>query len=495
MQMKHARDLSGNPDHRLPPNARSAIAALCLSAIAAACGLSATAASAQTSCPADTAITFSPDWTDGSNTIKNMMISIKVTEGEFTKLGETRSGAAAARPLTKDRIYKCFGDDFDFIYFILDSNRGEGAQTFHSAYRNRAYWGSASRLQGVVILPSRAHMVFGATLHELSHRWANNFLETESWSPRSCTEVQPARFIQHYKINGEEKTVERKDVTCSQTIRTGLIEPPASRGPNDDPAHWGVSSVGGQLGGFVPGTVTQVTKSGKTYWESSKFFAHNAAGGNRVPYAPLELYLMGLAPASVVPPVTVFTGLQDVWLEAVDTSANGRVGWQLRPRFVATKTVYTPRQLRDKAGPLPSAYDSDVKEPRMFRALGVVVTTTDIPTADDKSIYGWKDFQDAWYWFGMKSDDLSPFKIDGKAQLKRSYPEREALQDVTAIYNLYKATKQTLETYADDATTTGADSTTITPTGTTVSVPGAYFAMTDLTRDIKPAATDPATAK
>ena len=487
MQMKLGRGRSGNPGYRRSPNGRTTIAALCLSAIAAANGLSSTPASAQTSCPAETGITFSPDWTQGATTIKNIMISINVTQEEFTKLGDPRLGPAAARPLVKDRIYKCFGDNFDFVYLILNSNSVRGTQVFNSTVRNHASWGSASKLQGVVILPSRAHMVFGATLHELSHRWANYVLETESWSPRSCAEIQTARFVQHYKINGEEKTFERKDVTCSQTIRTGLIVPPESRGPNDDPSHWGVSSVAGQLGGFAPGTVTKVTKNGKTYWEASSFFAHNAAGGNRVPYAPLELYLMGLAPPNVVPPVTVFTGLQDVWFEAVDTSANGRVSWELRPRFVATRTVYTPRQLREKAGPLPSAYDSDVSEPKMFRALGVVVTTTDIPIADDKSTYSWKDFQNAWYWFGMKSNDYSPFEIDGKAQLKRSYPEREVLQDITGLYNLYKATKQTLETYEDDATTTSAETTAITPTGKTVSVPGAYFAMTDLTLDIGPA--------
>ena len=86
------------------------------------------------------------------------------------------------------------------------------------------------------------------------------------------------------------------------------------------------------------------------------------------------------------------------------------------------------------------------------------------------------------------------FRIDGRAQLKRSYPGREVFQDITRLYNLYKATRQTLETYEDDATTTGADTTAITPTGKTVSVPGAYFAMSDLALDLKPA-TDPAAGK
>lgn len=74
--------------------------------------------------------------------------------------------------------------------------------------------------------------------------------------------------------------------------------------------HWGYSSVKGQLGGFDPETLTCVQpagaaltdcepeSSGRTRYRVAAFAPQ--AGGGR-PYAPLELYLMGLAPLSMVP--------------------------------------------------------------------------------------------------------------------------------------------------------------------------------------------------
>jgi hypothetical protein len=78
------------------------------------------------------------------------------------------------------------------------------------------------------------------------------------------------------------------------------------------PSHWGYSSVNGQLGGFDDSTLRCETPSGGlppgcTAQTGGRIryvtgpFAPNANAFRGVPYAPLELYLMGLAPSTEVP--------------------------------------------------------------------------------------------------------------------------------------------------------------------------------------------------
>jgi hypothetical protein len=86
--------------------------------------------------------------------------------------------------------------------------------------------------------------------------------------------------------------------------------------PNEsDVGHWGFASVGGQLGGFDLNTLTLLTSGEsdrylggvfrQTYDQGEKLQQSNccnqrfafgtfANGGNAVPYAPLELWVMGL---------------------------------------------------------------------------------------------------------------------------------------------------------------------------------------------------------
>ncbi|MEI9954325.1 MAG: hypothetical protein WDO74_36485 [Pseudomonadota bacterium] len=75
------------------------------------------------------------------------------------------------------------------------------------------------------------------------------------------------------------------------------------------PPHWGFAGVNGILGGFDPATLACQSPAGAAladcapastgrYRYTVKAFSE---GGNGLPYAPLELYLMGLAPAKEVP--------------------------------------------------------------------------------------------------------------------------------------------------------------------------------------------------
>lgn len=81
---------------------------------------------------------------------------------------------------------------------------------------------------------------------------------------------------------------------------------------HDEGAHWGASSVNGQLGGFDPATLHCLTPagavppactplaSGRIRYVVGAFGAY-ANGFREAPYSELELYLMGLMPGSSVP--------------------------------------------------------------------------------------------------------------------------------------------------------------------------------------------------
>ena len=85
--------------------------------------------------------------------------------------------------------------------------------------------------------------------------------------------------------------------------------------------HWGFNDVGGQLGGWAKGTLVELGDGAyRAEGPNGGRFNPIANGGNSIPYAPLELYLMGLLPAADVPPVEqaldpVVTQNGDEWTE------------------------------------------------------------------------------------------------------------------------------------------------------------------------------------
>jgi len=181
-------------------------------------------------------------------------------------------------------IYSKFKDDFDFIFYVLDmpqDNNVINALGFYginmgvsnniqglgmSAYNNTSYWGSTGKLKSVMYFPYADAILFGPTLHELSHNWA------------------------------------------------AFIVPTYDENNNPFGGHWGISNAGGQLGGFKyvreveqnSGGVTGKTKyqasfsSNETNPDGSfKYpgFGSFANGGNGLPYSDIELYLMGMKSA------------------------------------------------------------------------------------------------------------------------------------------------------------------------------------------------------
>jgi hypothetical protein len=118
--------------------------------------------------------------------------------------------------------------------------------------------------------------------------------------------------------------------------------------------HWGYSSVNGQLGGWDPATFKDL--GGGRY--QVKPFGAFANGGNGVPYAPLELFMLGLVPASDVPPIKVANDFQ--WADPV------------KGEFSASSiATYTAQGLADKMGDRKP--DMAVAR-KSFRAAVVVVT-------------------------------------------------------------------------------------------------------------------------
>jgi hypothetical protein len=98
-----------------------------------------------------------------------------------------------------------------------------------------------------------------------------------------------------------------------------------------DAAHWGFTSVHGQLGGFdgtslrcqtpagaSPPNCTAL-ETGRTRYVAKSFFPNSNPA---VPYAPLELYLMGLLPKSEVP--SAFLALDEA--ELVESSQDAAAG-------------------------------------------------------------------------------------------------------------------------------------------------------------------------
>lgn len=165
-------------------------------------------------------------------------------------------------PCWTSAVYEAVRDEYDFILFILNTGekpeampmngyyqcvrndiRGIGTPYFgKSLFDFSKYYAASTRLQGIVFLTRNDVLFEGPLLHELMHRWGNYILYTESYT-----------------------------------------------------AHWGDSSVGGILGGF---------KSFQQVGEH-EFLMENYNRFWNAPYAPLELYLMGLIPPEEVPDIYV----------------------------------------------------------------------------------------------------------------------------------------------------------------------------------------------
>lgn len=199
--------------------------------------------------------------------------------------------------LAAARFYEHFSDEYDFVYIFSDGpvTGATAAARFTPVRRapipgtgitrgsaNTRYPAAAPRLKGVVGV-NLSDGGNGPTLHETLHYWSM-FLDRQFGFGRD------------------------RDQNFG--------------------AHWGVAGVHGQHGGFDPATLrcnnppsasppACVPDADGVTRVSVATFGPNANGGDSRPYAPIELYLMGLIPrAEVGGPFTVLDGAHYVSTDA-----------------------------------------------------------------------------------------------------------------------------------------------------------------------------------
>lgn len=152
-------------------------------------------------------------------------------------------------------------------------------------------------------------------------------------------------------------------------------------------AHWGVAGVNGQHGGFDTLTVQCGTPAGAsppcspdpdgTIRLSTAPFGPAANGGDGVPFAPIELYLMGLLPRAEVPsPILVLDGAhfvrQDPATERFEFEITGT-------HDVSLDDIVAVHGERPAAGP----------EDRAFRAAFVCFSDAPLSSARMDALERW----------------------------------------------------------------------------------------------------------
>ena len=187
---------------------------------------------------------------------------LQIPTTEYTNWAHGNQTFADRTNMTR-RIFDHLEDDFDFILLVNDENsllggphgvhypvRNDIEGLGKSIFDSTATYGSAENLQSLIHLGQKSGLIGGPSLHELCHRWANSLASM----------------------------------------------------PTEVGGHWGYAGVGGQLGGWEPGTLTtpdgmQFDADGPSGGSSWGTFAN---GGNGIDFGELELYLMGLIPVSEI---------------------------------------------------------------------------------------------------------------------------------------------------------------------------------------------------
>lgn len=186
-----------------------------------------------------------------------------VDKALFDQWSESRIGDPDALRKVTQQYYDFFDDDAEILIVTSpDLKRGGATLRIYNdttglgidPIDRRSEFGADHSLSLLITLYGRHEMTVGTVIHEIAHRWANGL-----------------------------------------TGAIALASPPGVSA-----GHWGYCDVHGQLGGWQPGTLESL---GDDLYRG--VVAPNGYSVTTLPYAPLELYLMGLAPASEVPPVNV----------------------------------------------------------------------------------------------------------------------------------------------------------------------------------------------
>jgi hypothetical protein len=224
---------------------------------------------------------------------RDFAIEARLDATQWTNV-TSKSGYSQVLRQISSNVYAKFNDDFDFIFFVLnssDKNTMVNALGFYgvnvrvsnsvkglglSVGSSASSYGSAGELKSLMYFPYDEAIKWGPSLHEVAHNWAANIFPTYYLDNTRCY------------------------------------------------SHWGVSNAGGQLGGFKH--IREVsTSDGVTEYQASMYPATNsdgsfknggfgeyANGGNGIPYSDIELYLIGMIGADELPKdfsLDIYTGL------------------------------------------------------------------------------------------------------------------------------------------------------------------------------------------
>jgi hypothetical protein len=201
-------------------------------------------------------------------------------------------------------FYAHFADDYDFLYVCSDGpieapsvgvytlvRRDAIPGTGNTRLQGSGYPAAARRLRGAIALNENDYGN-GPTLHETFHHWG---------------------------------------VRLTSNLGFGR------EGARNFGGHWGAVGVFGQEGGFDPTTLRcadppdarppgcRAAADGRMHVTVGRFSSY-ANGGDSIPYAPLELYLMGLIPrAEVGGPLLALDGAEML----SDDPATRRMTWAI----------------------------------------------------------------------------------------------------------------------------------------------------------------------
>jgi hypothetical protein len=287
-----------------------------------------------------------------------------------------------------------FGDRFDVLLFVsaLNGPAAHETQPYLGVYhrvsndvrgigldggeRDPAY--ASTRLKGVVHLPYRAALKWGHSLHELMHVWGNYGVATSEFG------------------------------------------------------HWGFSSAGGQLGGF---RLEDLEDLGGGRWSAGEFHANRSVGlhgqphtGNHAPYAPLELYLAGLAGPEEVP---------DLWIAPEGRWTDERTAaghWIFEAESPRTLTIggfvaehgarepdhrSAPRELRGAVIVLEDD-DHQLRQHGGWRFMRDDVRWLSLPRAPAEGEFG--DYEDSLVNYHQATGGRGRLVLDGLLELRRDRP-------------------------------------------------------------------------
>jgi hypothetical protein len=152
----------------------------------------------------------------------------------------------------------------------------------------------------------------------------------------------------------------------------------------DDGGHWGFSTVNGLLGGMDPATLKDL---GNGRWQAG-YFRTNHNPDNA--FAPLELYLMGLGPASAVKPIRVFDS------PAVESTTATTLTFTAQGSHVVT--------LQDIVGSAGARVPAYPAAQHAFRAITLIVTDAELSPLE------LEPYNESLHWFGLPA----PLTVSGQ---------------------------------------------------------------------------------